>query len=211
MFGHRFDSGRLHCAVPCLPAGRDSGCLHFQFRYRGEGLRSSLHCLKIMQNKKIIFEKVAEMLRQSNFSIASKDDTRPWGGFYVIDEAQATEFAQRYFSEENFDELKITEKLSPKILIVGPHQRLSWQYHHRRAEIWKCIDGPVMVKTSDTDEEQKQLILNDGDIIKLRQGERHRLIGLDGWGIVAEIWQHTDISNPSDEDDIVRIQDDFGR
>ena len=43
------------------------------------------------------------------------------------------------------------------------------------------------------------------------KGERHRLIGLEGWGIVAEIWQHTDPENPSDEDDIVRLQDDFGR
>jgi mannose-6-phosphate isomerase len=43
------------------------------------------------------------------------------------------------------------------------------------------------------------------------KGERHRLIGLDSWRIVAEIWQHTDLENPSDEDDIVRLQDDFGR
>lgn len=43
------------------------------------------------------------------------------------------------------------------------------------------------------------------------KGERHRLIGLDSWGIVAGIWQHTDPENASDEDDIVRLQDDFGR
>jgi len=49
------------------------------------------------------------------------------------------------------------------------------------------------------------------DKIKLQQGERHRLIGLAVWGVVAEIWQHTDASDPSDEDDIVRLQDDFGR
>jgi hypothetical protein len=49
------------------------------------------------------------------------------------------------------------------------------------------------------------------EIITLQQGERHRLIGLDSWGIVAEIWKHTDYNNPSDEDDIVRLQDDFGR
>jgi len=34
--------------------------------------------------------------------------------------------------------------------------------------------------------------------------------GIDGWGVVAEIWQHT-ASNPSDEEDIERLQDDFGR
>ena len=106
-----------------------------------------------MKDKQQIFEKVAALLRESNFIIVDKDDTRPWGGFYVIDEAQASRFAQHYFAEENLNELKITNKLSPKILIVGPHQRLSWQYHHRRAEIWKCIDGVVGVMTSNTDEE----------------------------------------------------------
>jgi len=29
--------------------------------------------------------------------------------------------------------------------------------------------------------------------------------------VLAEIWQHTDAQNPSDENDIVRVQDDFGR
>jgi len=55
------------------------------------------------------------------------------------------------------------------------------------------------------------ILLEPGDSVELKQGERHRLIGLDQWGIVAEIWRHTDIENPSDEDDIVRLQDDFGR
>ena len=51
----------------------------------------------------------------------------------------------------------------------------------------------------------------EGDQIKLKQGERHRLIGLDDYCLVAEIWQHTDKNNPSNEEDIVRVQDDFGR
>lgn len=164
-----------------------------------------------MKDKQLTFEKVAALLHQSNFTIIDKDDTRPWGGFYVIDEAQAARFAQHYFAEENLNELKITNKLSPKILIVGPKQRLSWQYHHRRAEIWKCIDGTVAVMTSNTDKEDIRHTLKVGDIIKLKQGERHRLMGLDGWGVVAEIWQHTDESNPSDENDIVRLQDDYSR
>lgn len=67
------------------------------------------------------------------------------------------------------------------------------------------------VATSLTDEQNEVVTLTKGDKIKLQQVERHRLIGLDDWGIVAEIWQHTDASNPSDEDDIVRLQDDFGR
>jgi hypothetical protein len=54
-------------------------------------------------------------------------------------------------------------------------------------------------------------ILNIGDTITLQQGERHRLIGLSDYAVIAEIWQHTDATHPSDEDDIVRVQDDFGR
>jgi len=164
-----------------------------------------------MQDKKQIFARVSTMLGELNFTIVNKDESRPWGGFFVIDESEAVKFASFYFPEENIDELKITEKLSPKILVVAPHQRLSWQYHHRRAEIWKCIDSNVAVITSDTDKEEEKHILRKGEIIKLRQGKRHRLVGLDNWGLVAEIWQHTDADNPSDEDDIVRLQDDFGR
>ncbi len=157
------------------------------------------------------FKQAAEMLAQQGFTIVKQDAERPWGGFYVIDEAQAAQFAAYYFPLENFDELKITEKLSPKILMVAPNKRLSWQYHHRRAEIWKCIGGTAAVATSDTNDEEEQQILQPGDIIKLYQGKRHRLIGLDTWGVIAEIWQHTDLENPSDEDDIVRVSDDFGR
>jgi hypothetical protein len=36
-------------------------------------------------------------------------------------------------------------------------------------------------------------------------------VGLNEWGVLAEIWQHINPAHPSDEDDIVRVQDDFGR
>jgi mannose-6-phosphate isomerase-like protein (cupin superfamily) len=164
-----------------------------------------------MEGKEQIFKSVATLLAEANFTIVDKDESRPWGGFYVIDEAQAPQFAKHFFPGENLDEIKITNKLSPKILIVAPHKRLSWQYHRRRAEIWKCISDKVSVATSDTDEHTHTYVLNNGDIIKLGTGKRHRLIGMDQWGIVAEIWQHTDESNPSDEDDIIRLQDDYNR
>lgn len=164
-----------------------------------------------MTHDSIAFDKAAALMKELHFTIVKEDTSRPWGGFYVIDEKQAAQFAQHFFPEEDFETLKISEKLSPKILMVAPHKRLSWQYHHRRAEIWRCIDGEVAVATSHTDEEDNKHLLQVGNIIKLKQGERHRLIGLEGWGIVAEIWQHTDAYHPSDEDDIVRLQDDFGR
>jgi len=137
--------------------------------------------------KSKVFSEIASELSSLGFKVEKQDQTRPWGGFFVLDESQAQVFAALYFPQLEMSAIQITNKLSPKILVVAPHKRLSWQYHFRRAEIWKVIAE------------------------KMNKGERHRLIGLDGWGVVAEIWQHTDPENPSDEDDIVRLQDDFGR
>ena len=161
--------------------------------------------------KELVFETVAEYLQQQQLKVQTQDSSRPWGGFFVLDETEAERFIALYFPHLTKEALSISGKLSPKILVVGPQKRLSWQYHHRRAEIWKLIGGIAGVVTSDTDEEKDLTNLQIGDIIQLKQGERHRLVGLAGWGIIAEIWQHTDAANPSDEDDIVRVQDDFGR
>ena len=145
------------------------------------------------------------------FEIISKDFERPWGGFLVINENQAQEFTNQFFDGIDVETLKIGGKLSPKILIVKPHSKLSWQYHHRRAEIWRVYKGRVGVSRSMNDKQNPKIILNQKDQIKLKQGERHRLIGLDDYAVISEIWQHTDPENPSNEDDIVRISDDYGR
>lgn len=158
-----------------------------------------------------VFEKIDNDLTQQGFKVVKQDQTRPWGGFFVLDEAQTAQFAATYLPTVELSSLQITQKLSPKILVVAPEKRLSWQYHHRRAEIWQVVSGTVGVVTSDTDEQTEVKTYQPGELITLRQGERHRLVGLADWGILAEIWQHTDTQNPSDEEDIVRVQDDFGR
>jgi len=157
------------------------------------------------------FGKAQKEIDALGFKVVDKDFGRPWGGFFVIDETQASRFASHFFPEVKFEDLKISGKLSPKILMVQASQRLSWQYHHRRAEIWKLVAGKSGIVTSSTDEQGVVKQMTIGEIIRLKQGERHRLVGLDNWGMVAEIWQHTDATNPSDENDIVRVQDDFGR
>ena len=162
--------------------------------------------------KKEIFTKINSYTSTIGIGVHKTDMERPWGGFFVIEEKDADKFIKYFFPEINKKDLIEGAKLSPKILLVEPGKKLSWQYHHRRAEIWKLIEGRAAVATSDTDKEKDITVLNIGDIVKLKQGERHRLIGMDKeWGVVAEIWMHTDPSNPSDEDDIVRLQDDFGR
>ena len=157
-----------------------------------------------------IFDAVENRIKETGLEIINSDLSRPWGGFFVINEDQIQQFAQLYFPHL-VDSLPKDRKLSPKILVVAPNKRLSWQYHYRRAEVWRVVEGPVAVAQSDTDEQTEAQTYQEGEFITLKQGERHRLIGLDNWGIVAEIWQHTDPENPSDEEDIVRVQDDFKR
>ena len=163
------------------------------------------------KTKEDLFREIEQQLQKQGFKIDKQDQARPWGGFFVISEDQAQRFADTYFDGMSVDSLKIAGKLSPKILVVAPQKRLSWQYHFRRAEIWKVIQGTVGVATSQTDEQGEVKVHEIGSVITLKQGERHRLVGLDDWGVLAEIWQHTDAANPSDEEDIVRVQDDFGR
>ncbi|MEJ6979703.1 phosphoheptose isomerase [Pedobacter sp. P351] len=164
-----------------------------------------------MEMKERIFNEVENKLKALNFEIVSSDKSRPWGGFFVINENQAADFAKLFFARMGIEELNISGKLSPKILLVAPGMRLSWQYHFRRAEIWKVLEGVVGVIKSLTDEETELKEYGSGELIELTQGERHRLVGLKEWGVIAEIWQHTNANSPSDEEDIVRLQDDFGR
>ncbi len=159
--------------------------------------------------KELVFLKVEDFLISNGFKIVTIDKTRPWGGYFVIEESQAPFFEKFFFQE--LSKSNGLGKLSPKLLIVESGKKLSWQYHYRRAELWKFIGGTAGVKRSNNDEEGELEIKKLNDIIFLKQGERHRLVGLSSWGIIAEMWQHTDLNNPSDEDDIIRLQDDYGR
>ena len=154
---------------------------------------------------------IEQKIKSFGFEITSKDFQRPWGGFLVISEEQSQEFANQFFDGINVENIKIGGKLSPKILVVKPNSKLSWQYHHRRAEIWKVFKGEVGVSRSFDDNQKPLIKLIPGDQIRLKKRERHRLIGLSDFAVIAEIWQHTDPNNPSDENDIVRLSDDYGR
>ena len=159
---------------------------------------------------KTFYKNIEDELNDLGFQIVDSNLEKPWGAYFCIDENQAQVFSDKFFDGIDVDSLKIENKLSPKILIVKPNSRLSWQYHNRRAEIWQVYKGHVGVVQSDTDIENELKNYMPGDQIKLRQGARHRLVGLSDYGVVAEIWQHTD-EIPSNEDDIIRIQDDYGR
>ena len=165
-----------------------------------------------MKTKDQIASQIRKELESKNLKISGEDFERPWGGFFKIDKKSLESFLSIYFEgvELPFDKTKFN--LSPKILVVEPGKKLSWQSHERRSELWRVVRGPVGIYTSPTDEQPKEMdVFNDGETVEMELGTRHRLVGLDDWGIVAEIWIHSFPENPSDEDDIRRIEDDFGR
>lgn len=157
-----------------------------------------------------VFLKIKTQMESYGFTIIGQDMEKPWGAFLVIDPSQILAFRNMFFGEVVLD-LDENLSYSPKILIVAPGQKLSWQYHHRRSELWKLIEGKAAVARSETDQENPSQDMHLGEVITLAQGERHRLVGKESWGIVAEIWVHIDSNHPSDEEDIVRVQDDYNR
>ena len=47
--------------------------------------------------KQLFLSRTAAQLQAAGFRIEREDATRPWGGFFVIDETQAQQFANTYF------------------------------------------------------------------------------------------------------------------
>jgi mannose-6-phosphate isomerase len=150
-------------------------------------------------------------LASAGLTVVGEDLARPWGGFLLVSQTEVREFIRVYFPDAVLRDAHERLALSPKLLLVASGRRLSWQYHRRRSEIWRVIEGPVGVSRSLTDKETPMRTYDAGEVLRLELGERHRLIGLDTWGVVAEIWQHTDTASPSDERDIVRVADDYQR
>lgn len=153
-------------------------------------------------NKSQLIQHVEDILSKNQLEVSQKDIDRPWGAFWCISPNSLDHFLELYFPDFHSNGLSI----SPKILAVEPQKRLSLQLHHRRSEKWFVIDGPVKVVAND-----QEITLKSGESIVLNTKENHRLCGLDQPGVVAEIWIHNDPSNPSTEDDIVRLEDDFAR
>lgn len=169
-------------------------------------------------NKEIEKQEVVDMIQRAaeseGYTVVERNDQKPWGAYLRLDGAQADQFVQEFFPGLSPHEARLgTEgaELSPKFLIVSPQQRLSWQLHHRRAERWAFLTEGGYYK-SETDEQGDLNSAQAGDVVQFSQGERHRLVGVLGaHTVVAEIWQHTDTTNPSDEGDIIRLADDYVR
>lgn len=165
--------------------------------------------------KKMALKRVRDMIDELGYTVVDLDETKPWGAYYRLDNKQVKRFIQEFFPGLSLKDAKLGQQdseLSPKFLLVSPGQRLSWQFHDRRAERWRFLTKGSYY-SSHTNSQGKLVKAKAGTIIQLKQGERHRLCAYDdsSYTLVAEIWQHTVKDNPSDEADIVRLSDDYKR
>lgn len=164
--------------------------------------------------KRQIVDEVVAGIKEAGYTIVDLNDTKPWGAYIRMDGSQAGRFIADFFPGLTLEEAQLGMKdaeLSPKILIVAPNQRLSWQYHDRRAERWAFLTEGGYHK-SDADDQGELVVAQPGTVVQFQKGERHRLVGTgDKYAVVAEIWQHTDAAQPSSEEDIVRLADDYQR
>ncbi len=164
-------------------------------------------------SKREIVNEINEHMQAHNYSVVELNDQKPWGAYFRLDNSEADSFVGEFFSGLSPQDARLGNdkaELSPKILLVSPNQRLSWQYHNRRAERWTFLTEGSYNKSL-IDDEGELYIAKVGDVVQFAANERHRLVGHAAYTLVAEIWQHADSENPSNEDDIVRLSDDYSR
>ncbi len=109
-------------------------------------------------------------------------DKRPWGSFTVLDEGAAYKV---------------------KRIEVLPQKRLSYQKHTRRSEHWMVVAGSAKITL-----DGREITLSTGGTIDVPIGAAHRIENVGNEKLVfIEIQRGSYLG----EDDIERLQDDYGR
>jgi len=108
---------------------------------------------------------------------------RPWGSYTVIDDGAADHKVKR--------------------LVVHPGKRLSYQRHAQRAEHWFIVSGTAQVTVDGA-----VSALGPGQAVDIPTGAAHRIANQGEVDVVLIEVQHGSYFG---EDDIVRLEDDFGR
>ena len=110
-------------------------------------------------------------------------DKRPWGSFTILDEG---------------------EDYKVKRIEILPGKRLSYQRHFRRSEHWFVVRGIAKVTLNGA-----EFLVKTGETVDVRVRDAHRVENPDGNQLLVFI--ETQTGEYFGEDDIERIEDDFGR
>lgn len=106
----------------------------------------------------------------------------------------------------HYVDLKRDENEVVKIFVVKAGERLSWQSHENREEIWVCMNGFGTIRRADNpDEPSLYHTINTKDCIQIKTGELHQLIADKGEDVIILEFQ---TGLPS-ENDIIRYEDPY--
>jgi len=115
--------------------------------------------------------------------VTGEHDERPWGSYTVLDDSAPDHKVKR--------------------IVVTPGKRLSYQRHARRSEHWFVVSGRGLVTLDGVERE-----VQAGDSADIPIGAAHRIENVGDVDLVFVEVQRGDYFG---EDDIVRLEDDFGR
>lgn len=119
-----------------------------------------------------------------------RTETRPWGSFTILDESAG-------------DAVGGATGYKVKRLEVLPGKRLSYQKHASRAEHWTIVLGRARVTLDGA-----RVDLGVGECIDIAAGSAHRV---ENPGVQPLVLIEVQLGSYLGEDDIVRLEDDFGR
>jgi len=136
------------------------------------------------KGKSELVKNVVNKLKNKNKDITMfhKVVYRPWGTYEV---------------------LKSSKNYKIKKIIVKPGKRLSLQKHFHRSEHWVVVSGTATVTIGD-----KRFIVRPNESTYIKAGEVHRL---ENEGKIPVILIEVQVGEYTDEDDIIRIEDDYKR
>ncbi|MFB9312349.1 phosphomannose isomerase type II C-terminal cupin domain [Nocardioides plantarum] len=109
-------------------------------------------------------------------------ESRPWGSWDVLDEGPGYKV---------------------KRIVVRPGQRLSYQTHEHRAELWNVVAGRATCVV-----DGQQVVAAVGESVRVEARQAHRITNMDVDDLVIIEVQ---LGSYCGEDDICRLDDDYGR
>ncbi len=100
-----------------------------------------------------------------------------------------------------FEKFHENQLSTVKLIYIKANSRLSLQYHRERQEFWKVIKGTAQVEL-----DGKIIEVKEEENIVIPKGAKHRVKALNNNCVILEISYGN-----FDENDIVRIEDDYAR
>jgi len=102
-----------------------------------------------------------------------------------------------------YENLLDSNECKVKKIIVSPNQRPSYQYHHKRTEVWVVVRGTGTVTIDDVESQ-----VGEQSVIVVPVGSKHRIKNT---GKEDLVFIEVQLGTYFGEDDIVRLEDDYQR